>query len=322
MNRDHISNEAVWLDVRRMTVAEGRGKGVDLFRVTNAAGLDFDVLIDRCMGIGQLRSDGQLISYTSETGTVHPAYYEKDGFGWLRSFGGGFLATCGLRQVGEPCEGHGLHGRIDNIPAEQVSWRRYREGDTLWAELCGVMHEVSHQGEYLQLKRTLRLNHREKKIWVEDTVVNLGNTPQPFMLLYHINMGAPFLRPGTRVILPPCSVQPLDEAAEKHAPCSTTVPDVSEQRLDLLWLHHTQDPSGLKTAVVDNGNTQVSITWSADTLPILGQWELLQPRGYVLALEPTNTHLLGQAWEENNKTLRYLAPDEQVRSTLLFSFDT
>lgn len=320
MKREHISNDSVLLDVRRMTCAEGRGKGTDLFRVTNAAGLDFDVLIDRCMGIGPLRADGQLISYTSETGIVHPAYYEKDGFGWLRSFGGGFLATCGLTQVGEPCTGHGLHGRIDNIPAEQVSWKRFWKDDTLWAEISGMMYEVSHQGEYLSLRRTIRLNHCHKKIWVEDTVENLGNKPQPFMLLYHINMGAPFLRPGTQVILPQGSIQTFDPAAESHTAYCNLVPDVSEEGLDLLWLHHPQKADGMHAAMVDNGSRQVRIAWSADTLPILGQWMLLQSNDYVLALEPTNTHLQGQDWESANGSLQYLNPGETRHAELEFSF--
>ena len=320
MNREHISNVSVLLDVRRMTCAEGRGKGVELFRVTNAAGLDFDVLIDRCLGIGSLRVDGELISYTSETGIVHPAYYEKEGFGWLRSFGGGFLATCGLQQVGEPYEGHGLHGRIDNIPAEEVGWRRYWEGDTLWAEITGTMYEACHQGEYLCLRRKIRLNHKEKKIWVEDMAENLGSISRPFMLLYHINMGAPFLRPGTTVKLPESKIQCFDPAAESHTHCSTLVPDVSEERLDLLWLHHPVEKRKEQTAIVDNGSRQVQITWSADTLPILGQWELLQPRDYVLALEPTNTHLQGQKWEEDNGSLQMIQPDESVDTRLEFSF--
>ena len=320
MNREHISNDCVLLDVRRMTCAEGRGKCTDLFRVTNAAGLDFDVLIDRCMGIGQLRADGQLISYTSETGIVHPAYYEKDGFGWLRSFGGGFLATCGLTQVGEPCTGYGLHGRIDNIPAEQVSWKRFWKDDTLWAEISGVMYEVSHQGEYLSLHRTIRLNHKEKKIWVDDTIENLGNKPQPFMLLYHINMGAPFLRPGTKVFLPQSSIQTFDPVAESHKACSALVPDVSEEGLDLLWLHHPEKSYDMHAAMVDNGNRQIRIAWSADTLPILGQWMLLQPKDYVLALEPTNTHLQGQDWESANGILQYLNPGETRHAELEFSF--
>lgn len=320
MNREHISNESVLLDVRRMTCAEGRGKGTDLFRVTNLAGLDFDVLIDRCMGIGQLRADGQLISYTSETGLVHPAFYEKDGFGWLRSFGGGFLATCGLTQVGEPCKGHGLHGRIDNVPAEQVSWKRFWDGDTLWAELSGIMYEVSHQGEYLSLHRTIRLNHKEKKIWVDDTTENLGSTSQPFMLLYHINMGAPFLKPATKVILPPSSIQTFDPVSASHTCCSGLVPDVSEERLDLLWLHHPVENRREQAVVVDNGSRQVSITWSADTLPILGQWVLLQSKDYVLALEPTNTHLQGQDWESVNGSLQYLKPGDTYRTSITFNF--
>ena len=320
MNLDHISNDSVLLDVRRMTCVEGRGKGTDLFRVTNTAGLDFDVLIDRCMGIGQLRADGQLISYTSETGIVHPAYYEKDGFCWLRSFGGGFLATCGLTQVGEPCTDHGLHGRIDNIPAEQVSWKRFWKDDILWAEISGIMYEVSHQGEYLSLRRTIRLNHCDKKIRIEDTVENLGSKPQPFMLLYHINMGAPFLRPGTKVTLPQSRIQTFDPVAESHTDCTALVPDVSEERLDLLWLHHPQKSCAMHTAMVDNGNRQIRIAWSAETLPILGHWMLLQPKDYVLALEPTNTHLQGQDWESANNTLQYLNSGEMRHIELEFSF--
>lgn len=320
MNREYISNPSVLLEVRRMTLAEGRGKGVDLFRVTNLAGLDFDVLIDRAMGIGSLRVDGSLISYTSETGIVHPAYYEKDGFGWLRSFGGGFLATCGLTQVGEPWEGQGLHGRIDNISAEEVGWKRWWEGDTLWAEIWGVMYEACNQGEYLSLRRTIRLNHQEKKIWVEDSVENLGSTPAPFMLLYHVNMGAPFLKPGTKVTLPHSRIQCFDPVAESHIPCSGEIPDVTAEGLDLLWLHHPEEKRDLQTAIVDNGSRQVQITWSADTLPILGQWELLKPRGYVLALEPTNTHLQGQNWERDNGSLQWIRPDEQIHANLCFAF--
>lgn len=320
MKREHISNEAVLLDVRRMTVAEGRGKGVELFRITNAAGLDFDVIIDRCLAIGQLRVDGQLISYTSETGIVHPAYYEKEGFGWLRSFGGGFLATCGLSQVGEPCDGHGLHGRIDNTPAQEVSWRRWWEDGVLWAEVSGTVYEACHQGEYLRLRRTVRLCHNEKKLWVADTVENLGSLPQPFMLLYHVNFGAPFLRPGTKVQLPVGDTVGFDTAARKNVHRCEVVGDVSEKREDFLWLH-SPAPAECQTVAVDNGERRVTMAYSGDTLPVLAQWELLAPRSYVMALEPTNTHLNGQAWERENGTLQYLQPDERVSTQLSFTFE-
>ena len=321
MNREYISNESVLLDTRRLTVAEGKGKGVELFRVTNAAGLDFDVIIDRCMAIGQLRADGQLISYTSETGIVHPAYYEKDGFGWLRSFGGGFLATCGLSQVGEPCEAHGLHGRIDNTPAQGVSCRRWWEKDVLWAELSGTMYEACHQGENLCLHRSIRLRHDQKKLWVEDTVQNLGSTAQPFMLLYHINFGAPFLRPGTKVLLPGCRTEGFDASAAEHADHRNLVGDISEAREDFLWLHHPLDTAPTQTVTVDNGQRRVSLTYSADTLPILAQWELLAPRNYVLAIEPTNTHLNGQAYEKEIGSLRYIEKDETIVTKLVFTFE-
>ena len=161
---------------------------------------------------------------------------------------------------------------------------------------------------------------KEKKIWVDDTIENLGNKPQPFMLLYHINMGAPFLRPGTKVFLPQSSIQTFDPVAESHKACSALVPDVSEEGLDLLWLHHPEKSYDMHAAMVDNGNRQIRIAWSADTLPILGQWMLLQPKDYVLALEPTNTHLQGQDWESANGILQYLNPGETRHAELEFSF--
>ena len=194
------------------------------------------------------------------------------------------------------------------------------EGDTLWAEISGTMYEACHQGEYLRLRRSIRLNHREKKIWVEDGVENLGAVPQPIMLLYHINMGAPFLKPGTVVTLPESKIQCFDEASRSHVMYSGQVPDVSSERLDLLWLHHPVEKKAQQTATVDNGSRKVCITWSSDSLPILGQWELLQSRDYVLALEPTNTHLQGQMWEKDNGSLQILQCDETVWTSLMFSF--
>ena len=117
MERCYLSNPDVLLRIQKFQYTEGRAKGTEAFRVTNAAGLDFTVLIDRAMGIGDLFYKGERISFLTENGVVNPAYYEPEGTNWLRSFGGGFLCTCGLDQVGEPCEGHGIHGRIDNIPA-------------------------------------------------------------------------------------------------------------------------------------------------------------------------------------------------------------
>ena len=77
--------------------------------------------------------------------------------------------------------------------------------------------------------------------------------------------------------------------------------------------------AGITHQVTTNGKT-FTMTYTGDTLPVLGHWELVQERDFVLALEPTNTHLQGQDWEKQNGTLQYLAPDEQLKTQLEFSF--
>jgi len=182
------------------------------------------------------------------------------------------------------------------------------------------MYEACHQGEYLRLRRTIRLCHNAPVIHIEDTLQNLGSLPQPFMLLYHVNFGAPFLRPGTKVTLPSGHTTGFDTAARENLHRCGIAGDVSEKREDLLWLH-TPSPAPVQTASVDNGDQKVTLAYSGDTLPVLAQWELLAPRDYVLALEPTNTHLNGQVWERENGSLQQIQPGEQVCTTLELIFE-
>lgn len=61
------------------------------------------------------------VSWISKTGVVSPAYYEKDGKNFLRGFFGGLVTTCGLKNIGRAYGEMGLHGRISNTPAENIS---------------------------------------------------------------------------------------------------------------------------------------------------------------------------------------------------------
>ena len=73
------------------------------------------------MDIANAYFHGSAVSWISKAGITAPAFYEKDGFGWLRGFYGGLITTCGLDNVGGPYDDKGLHGRIANTPAEKVS---------------------------------------------------------------------------------------------------------------------------------------------------------------------------------------------------------
>ena len=105
------------------------GRGIRIADVDNGSGLRFAVLLDRGMDIGDASFNGVPFAYQSPVGMVHPPYFEPDGYRWLRSFGGGLMTGCGLRNVGNPEveEGmcvtgpQGLHGRLSNTPAEDIA---------------------------------------------------------------------------------------------------------------------------------------------------------------------------------------------------------
>jgi hypothetical protein len=75
------------------------------------------------------------LAWVSPTGVVAPHFRELQGEGWLRSFGGGLLVTCGLQNVGEPSERGGeelgLHGRISNTPAALLARGPVGKGNCL-----------------------------------------------------------------------------------------------------------------------------------------------------------------------------------------------
>ena len=113
-------------DVWPFELSEGNERGTRGVAMRNAGGLSFRVLSDRGMGLYDLQFHGVPISFMSGAGAVHPAYTDPAGMGWLDTWPGGFMTTCGLTQVGSPCvdEGEelGLHGRVASIPSEKVSW--------------------------------------------------------------------------------------------------------------------------------------------------------------------------------------------------------
>ena len=156
----------------------------------NAGGLSFRVLPDRGMGLYDLQFHGVPVSFMSGAGAVHPAYTDPAGMGWLDTWPGGFMTTCGLTQVGSPCvdEGEelGLHGRIASIPSGKVSWgAEWQDNDyVLWVE--GSLREtVPFAQTDLLLRRRIWTTLESTHFWVEDRVENLGFNPTPHMFLQH-----------------------------------------------------------------------------------------------------------------------------------------
>ena len=129
---------------------EGAARGVQALRFRTGGDLSLDVLCDRGMDLGAAEYRGAPLAWLSPTGVVAPHFRELRGEGWLRSFGGGLLVTCGLQNVGEPSEMDGeelgLHGRISNTPASLLSREVRWDGEGCLLEARGEVREAGCSG--------------------------------------------------------------------------------------------------------------------------------------------------------------------------------
>lgn len=77
--------------VRLMQLQEGREKGVDVAEMRSGSGFRAIILLSRGIDIGYAEYKGIPLCWRSSVGDAHPAFFEPEGLGWLRTFYGGIL---------------------------------------------------------------------------------------------------------------------------------------------------------------------------------------------------------------------------------------
>lgn len=315
--------------VRAVVLDSGFARGARAALVTTGSGLDFTVLVDRCLDIGAVTYNGVPIGWRSSTGDVAPQFFEPEHLRFLRSFQGGLLATCGLTNVGSPQEGSelhglGLHGRIGATPAEDVSIWQGWEGERYALRVSGTMREASVFGEKFALRRSITAWLGEAKIQVHDELTNEAFQPMPFQLLYHVNVGWPVVDEGTRIIAPTRRMAPRDGTAEAgierwHTLDSPT-PGYSEQ-----VFYHDMEPGADGMVEVSMAPSRkdavpgVTLRYSAATLPRFTQWKMMGQQEYVVGLEPSNCGVEGRAVDEAQGLLQRLEPGATASFALEFA---
>lgn len=308
------------LGVRDYTLNGGKAQGVRAIDVRNGSGLEFTVLPDRGMDIAWLSYRGTNCSYISKTGIVAPQYYSDDGADFLRSFHAGLFTTCGLRNVGSPGvdEGEelGLHGRISNIPAEEVSY------DTEWIDgqavirLKGRLREAKLFGENMILSREISCICGESKIKITDHVENYGFRKEPLMLLYHFNLGYPLLDENACFEAPSKAVRARDEEAEKGISTYKNFQKPTPGYAEQVFYHDLRsDAQGNTCAALLNDRLEMGavIRFNKQQLFNLVQWKQPGEGEYVLGIEPGNCYVQGRQDARERGVLEYIDPGE-IRS--------
>jgi galactose mutarotase-like enzyme len=319
--------------IRTSVLDDGRGRGIRIADIDNGSGLRFTVLLDRGMDIGDASFNGVPFAYQTPVGPVHPSHYESDGFRWLRSFGGGLLAGCGLRNVGNPeaeegmrVDGPlGLHGRLSNTPAEDTCVSKGWKNGQYCLSVSGTVREVSFFGENLELRRTISTAMGDNSITITDEVTNRGMRPAPLMILYHINAGFPLLSEKSVVEGRAVETTPRNDIAAagmgEWNSCQVPTAGYAEQ----CFFHDVEtDADGLARMTLRNPDSGMSmeVAYRKAELPYFTQWKMMGEQEYVMGLEPANCHPEGQAAEKENGTLKVLAPGEATAFKVSISLRT
>lgn len=327
------------LGARPVRLTDGPAAGSEAIHVRTGGGLSFWIHPGRGMDIGLADFLGTPLTWQSQAGDRHAGSFEPEGLGWLRSAAGGLLMTCGLRQVGSPCEDEGeqlgIHGRLHHTPARELGIETEWRGDELAIRVRGVLEESRLFGENLRLTRVYTITGGENRFEIEDRIENVGFEPSPLMTLYHFNLGFPLVSPEAEPYFPPARVIPRDEGipVAGHDAWQRPTPGYTER----VYYHEgiTAKPfeawgRPVARAGVRNGSfpvgpgghsvpVRLEICWTTDSLPRLVQWKMAGAGAHVLGIEPANCHVEGRAEERRKGSLQFLEPGGTIVNRLSVS---
>lgn len=321
--RPYAGDLAQLFEVREFTFCGGRATGTRGILIANGAGMELTLLPDRALDLYSLKYGGKNLGYLAPAGVVAPAYYDRHGDNWLKSYGGGFLATCGLSNIGRPCEDEGevlgLHGELANTPAEQLSVSTAMVNGAPVATISGTMRTAALFGGNLSLRRTVTVGWGINEVSITDVICNEGFTTRPYQTLYHFNMGYPLLSETARLSLPSLRTTPRDaHAAEFLQSCLQITPPADGYKEQCYYHDLAADETGFATASIENPAQHLAarIRFDKRALDHFVQWKMFGKGDYALGLEPCNSTIDGRADARANGSLKFLAPGASVTHRL------
>ncbi|MDR3575185.1 MAG: aldose 1-epimerase family protein [Anaerolineaceae bacterium] len=310
-----LSQLAGW---RLAELSDGVERGNRVVEFRSGSGLNFSVMPDRGMDIGSAEYCGVPLSWISMAGFASPALFEHEGTGWLRTFGGGLLAGCGLTYLGSAGEDEGeelgLHGRLSVTPASHVQFGEEWTGDECTFWLKGQVKQAKVFGENLLLKREISVGLGGTSIKLHDRVENLSEFPSPLMILYHINLGFPMLDENSFLEAAQHLIKPRDEEAAAGIGSWHHFETPTKGYREQVFYHDLPaDSNGWAQMNLINPNLgiKLSIGYEKAGLPNLAQWKMMGNSTYVLGLEPANCHVEGRKKERERGTLQFIQPGEE-----------
>lgn len=311
--------------IRPLAYAEGRASGLKAYEVKNGA-LCYKLMADKCLDMSELSYRGVNFSFLSKPGLQGRGSWDTAGDEAIRSIMGGMFFTSGVENVCAPCVVDGvdypMHGRMRATPGEHLS------ADAFWAEdgyhlrASAELREAALFGENMTLRRTIETVYGSKTVTMTDVFENEGFRDEPLMLLYHINLGWPFLDGNLRLYLPTRKVAPRDAEAEGHEDAYDRMDPPKDNEPEYVFIHDLKpETDGTLRAVAVNRplGLGLEIAWNEANLPYFMEWKSIASGDYVMGLEPANSSVYGRPWHEARDTVHRLAPFATETNVLTFT---
>jgi len=325
--RPYIGHPDQLFSLRESVGVQGRANGMRIIEADNGAGLQFTILPDRCMDLYEVKFQGQCLNYITPLGMSSPNHFDEDRF--LKNFFAGFLSTCGLSNIGLPCEDNGekleQHGTIGNIPAEEVCAHVDYEDGTPVLKISGLVRQSSLFGTKLLLRREYRCVYGSNELRFTDTVVNEDYKEAPYMLLYHMNMGFPLLSEHATLELPSRNQTPRTEHAASALNRWMEILPPQDEFEEMCYYHEMEKSSdGTVTFGISNPEigTRLQITYDGNVLDHFVQWKMYGRGEYVTGLESTNATIEGRNAARQDGSLKFLPAGGSVSIPFVIRLST
>lgn len=274
---ERISEFAQVASLRRYTITEGRGKGLDVIDCDTGK-IRFLLNVNKACDMMQLYYKGQNMSFISKNG-----FMQRE-LPFAKRFEGGMLYTCGLDSAGER-EGFDEHGSIHNTPAEILRAECNEQEIVVEA----VIRDTEICGKNLVLRRTITAPIGGDTVSVQDTLTNENYRDENYCLLYHVNIGYPMLDAGARVVADTDTCQPRTPWAEKNIATAYQIEAPTPNMEETCY--YLKPKTSAVSLVNEKLGRKFTVSYSGDTLPNFLEWKNMTSGDYALGLEPCTTKL-------------------------------
>jgi Domain of unknown function (DUF4432) len=194
--------------------------------------------------------------------------------------------------------------------------------------VVGQVEEGALFFPHLYLTSTYTTVPGSNRLVIHDVVENRAAEAAEMQILYHCNVGPPFLEAGSRIVAPIRELAPLTPRAAESIATYDTYPGPTAGFTEQVYCYDLlSDASGRTLALLYNSAADrgLALRWNRNELPCFTVWRntAAAEDGYVTGLEPATNYPNFKSFERQQGRVRVLPPGGRWESSWSIEvFDT